>query len=914
VVTLTATVANGTKPVTPGQVDFCDATVSYCTDIHLLGTAQLTNAGMAVLKILPGNGPHSFRAVFRGTNSFAPSASATSSLTVAGTNASITAISSSGSIGNYTLSATVGSTGDTSETGDISFLNTTSGNTPLGSATLLANFPAWAFMQSSSIPVVPAYGTNPFGVTGDVNGDGLVDVVTSVAYGCIVGNCGNAKVMAALGDGRGAFTAAAALDLGRMSMPLPPIMADFDSDGVLDLAVTDNHGSITFLKGNGGGTFSLKGTSSTGSSFNSWTIGDFNHDGIPDLALISSVVLIYRGNGDGTFSASTAAPTPIGGNTIVAGDFNGDGQTDLAVSNATTGTVTILLGNGDETFQVGQSITFDATFGVRLLAADLNEDGKLDLAVTHQVLPSYEPAVTVLLGNGDGTFSPTAQSPVTVTGRYGSTSAADLAFGDFNGSGHASLAIDYGGNGQIQVLPGVGDGTLGSAVQVFSDHLLAAICVADFNGDGSSDIATGLTLFSVNQTATATVNGVSLPAASGSAQAIARFAGDDNYLPSTSTSTTLYAAQGTPTVSLTALSNPAPYGSPVTLTVAVLGSGLTPTGTVQLFDGSTSLGMATLNSKGTAIYQATGLSTRVHSILASYSGDPNYVSAASQVLSLTINAAATAVLTTSAPFLPTGTPDIFIATFTGSAGTPTGLVSFQDAGTQIAQVPLNSGGTATYGTNSLADGTHTIVAAYGGDNNYAPFTSSSVQVVSSSKPFLSITGTGMSIAAGATSGNSVTVSVTPTQGFVGAVSLSAAVTSSPVGAQFLPTVSFGSTSSVNITGTSPATATLTVNTTAAHMAALVRPNGLRALWYEGAGAFLACIFLFGMPARRRSLRRMAGFLVLLASMMWGVTACGGGGTSSGTIASGTTAGAYTITVTATSGPVSQQGTITMTVQ
>ena len=93
VITLTATVTAGTAPVTPGQVDFCDASVSYCTDIHLFGTAQLTSAGTATLKLLPGNGTHVYKAVFRGTTTYSGSSSTSASLTVSGTNPSVTQFS-----------------------------------------------------------------------------------------------------------------------------------------------------------------------------------------------------------------------------------------------------------------------------------------------------------------------------------------------------------------------------------------------------------------------------------------------------------------------------------------------------------------------------------------------------------------------------------------------------------------------------------------------------------------------------------------------------------------------------------------------------------------------------------------------------------------------------------------------------
>jgi trimeric autotransporter adhesin len=83
-VTLTATVTAGSTAVAPGQINFCDATAKYCTDIHLLGTAQLTSAGTAALNLRPGIGSHSYRAVFVGTKANAASTSTAAALTVTG--------------------------------------------------------------------------------------------------------------------------------------------------------------------------------------------------------------------------------------------------------------------------------------------------------------------------------------------------------------------------------------------------------------------------------------------------------------------------------------------------------------------------------------------------------------------------------------------------------------------------------------------------------------------------------------------------------------------------------------------------------------------------------------------------------------------------------------------------------------
>jgi trimeric autotransporter adhesin len=150
------------------------------------------------------------------------------------------------------------------------------------------------------------------------------------------------------------------------------------------------------------------------------------------------------------------------------------------------------------------------------------------------------------------------------------------------------------------------------------------------------------------------------------------------------------------------------------------------------------------------------------------------------------------------------------------------------------------------------------------------------------------------------------------------VALTAAITASPSGAQYVPTVSFGATTPATISGTSAATATLTIATTAARSSALEYPAGPGARWYGRAGVSLALVLLFWIPKRRRGLRAMLGMVALGVVLAAGMTACGGGssaGTSGGGGGiAGTTAGSYTITVTGTSGSISQTGTVTLTVQ
>jgi uncharacterized repeat protein (TIGR03803 family) len=184
---------------------------------------------------------------------------------------------------------------------------------------------------------------------------------------------------------------------------------------------------------------------------------------------------------------------------------------------------------------------------------------------------------------------------------------------------------------------------------------------------------------------------------------------------------------------------------------------------------------------------------------------------------------------------------------------------------------------------------------------------------------IALGGTAVTVAPGATTGNTSTITLTPTGGFTGSVTLTAAITSSPAGAQDLPTFSFGSTSPVSITSTTAGTATLTISTTAASSASLALPAHPRISWYAASGAGLAfgLVFFPGISLRRRSWRTRLGLLAPLAILASTFVACGGSGSGGGGGGGGnpgTTPGTYTVTVTGTSGSTTATGTVTLTVQ
>ena len=425
-VTLTATV---TPAAATGQVSFYDG-------VTMLGAGTIS-ASKATLKttLLPA-GARSLRAFYAGDATYNVSTSPSVTQTVSAV-PSTTFFGASGSpfdAGSSPFSVTIGDfNGDGKQ--DLAFANSVTA----GLVTVMLGNGSGGFSPAAGSPF--AAGTAPRSIAvGDFNGDGFQDLVIPNI------NSGNATIL--LGNGSGGFTQATGSPIAAGSTPNSVAVADVNGDGKADLIFSNGivSGTVTVMLGNGSGGFAAASGSPfpAGNSPEKVVTGDFNGDGSTDLAVANyggNNLTILLGNGIGGFVAAAGSPVATGTNprTIAVGDFNGDGIADLAVVNAGSGNLTILLGNGTGGFaQAPGSPILAGNLPYAVAIGDFNSDGKTDLAVAN--VNSRD--ISILLGDGTGRFTSMAGSPYAAS----FTLPVSIAVGDFNGDGRADIVTaDYNG-------------------------------------------------------------------------------------------------------------------------------------------------------------------------------------------------------------------------------------------------------------------------------------------------------------------------------------------------------------------------------------------------------------------------------------------------------------------------------------
>jgi hypothetical protein len=373
-------------------------------------------------------------------------------------------------------------TGDFNHDGKVDLI---SGNGGADSLSVVLGKGNGRFVREKDFPT----GEAPTGEAGeqmvlaDFNHDGIPDVATADS-----GNGTGRTVSVLLGKKGGGFQAPKVTAVGHNVFALAS--ADFNRDGKTDLVVVHSAlNKVSILLGRGDGTFSSPLQFPVGNVPDSVAVGDFNGDGNADIAVSNfhGPISILLGEGNGRFhkGEDVAIPGALFLDEVTVADFDRDGKLDLAILTERKSDgeqmIKVALGNGDGTFQHNADVT--SSFFIFCYAiGDFNGDGIPDFAAEEGG------EIEMLLGDGHGRFHSVGKF------REGEGSGFSvvlaLAVGDFNGDGFLDLAAPDGFSDNLMIFVGRGDGTLQLVPKLFgAEGGAGSVVVADFNGDHRADIA-----------------------------------------------------------------------------------------------------------------------------------------------------------------------------------------------------------------------------------------------------------------------------------------------------------------------------------------------------------------------------------------------------------------------------------------
>jgi len=381
--------------------------------------------------------------------------------------------------------------------------------------------------------------------------------------------------------------------------PQSVVAGDFNGDGIPDIAVGSN-GYVSVLIGKGDGTF--KAANNLGAlSNNQWmaaaafvTGGPAGILTVSNSASSTNNAQLILGNGSGGETVEAPFSLPCGSaSAVVTGDFNGDGKPDFLVACLESGNpvIAIFLGNGNGTFGAPTIIPTGSAI-LAIGAGNFRGNGKTDIAVVNAITGTSDmQTVSVFENDGSGNFTPGPS--VTSTGM----SPTSMVVADFNGDGKADLALLNSGGGNVSIMLSAGNGTFTQAASPGTGNAPSGIAVGDFNGDGIADLAV---------------------ANSG-----------DN---------TVTILQGNGNGTFTVKATPPTGSAPSALAVGdfIIGGG---PGVAVANSGATGGSVTVLNQQATqtATATATGISfagSGAHLVEASYPGDSNYAASVSGTISL----------------------------------------------------------------------------------------------------------------------------------------------------------------------------------------------------------------------------------------------------------------------------------------
>jgi hypothetical protein len=259
-------------------------------------------------------------------------------------------------------------------------------------------------------------------------------------------------------------------------------IGDFNGDGIQDLAVTGwSMNAVFVLLGRGGGLFGPPNIAPMVNSPDKVVAADFNNDGLLDLAVspyLESAVRILLGNGSGTFPTVLYLATPSFGSGMAVGDFNGDANQDLVTADFAPGTISVFMGNGNGTF--GPPRTYPSgSYPASVAVGDFDRDGRPDIAAANETSHT----ISLFLGNGNGTFQPAAQYPA-------GADTFSVVMTDLNRDGNLDLVSANYSSNDVYVDFGSGTGGVNSTGSFAVGTHPWDVTADDLNGDGVPDLAT----------------------------------------------------------------------------------------------------------------------------------------------------------------------------------------------------------------------------------------------------------------------------------------------------------------------------------------------------------------------------------------------------------------------------------------
>ncbi|HEX8811843.1 MAG TPA: Ig-like domain repeat protein, partial [Terracidiphilus sp.] len=923
-VSIVATLTLNGQPLPLGFVNFMDNGKTIAT-VPVVGLAPASGiaAGTATLTTRFTPGSHQIVGIYSGAGNLVhPTGNGLPPITVTETQqltvSSVTAKSDAQTPGNYDVTGMVIAGGSTAPTGTLT-LQEPSLRATLNTASI---DPSKAVMgPAPEIPVATG-SQNAFIITGDFNGDGIPDFAGT-------SNNLSTQLVVSLGNGDGTFKPAVgsvvSVDPDNTG-PNGLVAGDFNADGIQDIAISfANGGNVVIMLGNGDGTFRqgqimpvppLPGGYSP--SLGNLVAADFNSDGIQDIALTNdsgtgtASIEIFYGNGDGTFSTTPVVIPNVGSSlgedfpvNLRVADVNRDGKPDLIAFIALDGTVGVLLGNGDGTFQPEATYASGETTQMGDVG-DLNHDGFPDI-----VAPNLDSGtISVFLNNGDGTFgNPTTYQTDHVLNPpvYYYPDPSSVVIGDLNNDGNLDVVIANRNTNQVTVLYGKADGTLQqfTPLQVNTAQGPYQVVLADLNNDGNPDIlvnepVSGHVGVLINgQTWTTTVLNVPLYGAQSEQETLtASYSGDSANMASTAAPLTLAGSNATaatkldwtPSATTSVFGTAIPSGvldasvennvpGAITYTAQLVGGAGTPVASGEMLPAAGAYSLtATFTPTNTNDYAPSTASIAFNVTKASVA--ETLASSASQV----------------APGASFTVSDVLVSKI---SGTPTGVVTFFAGTSSLGSATIDATGTATLNVATLPAGNYSITASYLGDGNFNTDTAAAISVVVGAPSIsLAIDQSALTISAGGT--GTETLTVTPVLGYTGNVTFSCGNLSPGITCAFAP-----ASGSVGPAGLQ---STLTITTVGPSSSASAQSKSSATLVATGSAAALASILLIWLPGRRKRVILSALLGMIAASALF--VGCSGGGGSKTTTPTGPEA--TTLSVSSSATKVASGSPVTLT--